>query len=341
MVVNKIWDMVVNKIGRKNALLLGGVLVLGLLPIALQGNARILNVLIAALMWGVLASAWDLCIGYARVFSFGHLAFFTIGAYTAGLTARQLGIPPEAAIPLGGVTAAIFGLVIGLLCLRLHGVYIAMVTFGLHMVLQTVIIWARDVTGGKTGVTGFAPLQIGQYIFSPSYPFFSYYIALGIFILLLFIIYRVINSPIGLAFVSLRDSELFAKSLGINAHRYKLIVFSVSAFIAGLIGAVYIHFYGIIAPVTLDVHIFLMVLIMLILGGLGRFPGAVIGAFVITFVTEALRPLLFWRFVALGAIVVAVMVTMPGGLMAVPEKIMSFSRRIFGRRHVEKEAPKA
>ena len=331
--------MVVNKIGRKNALLLGVVLVLGLLPIALQGNARILNVLIAALMWGVLASAWDLCMGYARVFSFGHLAFFTIGAYTAGLTARHLGIPPLAAIPLGGVTAAIFGLLIGLLCLRLRGVYIAMVTFGLHMVLQTVIIWGRDITGGKTGVTGFAPLQIGQYIFSPSYPFFSYYIALGIFILLLFIIYRIINSPIGLAFVALRDSEPYAKSLGVNEYKYKLIVFGISAFIAGLIGAVYIHFYGIISPVTLDIPIFLMVLIMFMLGGLGRFPGAVIGAFVITFVTEALRPLLLWRFVALGAIVVAVTVFIPGGLMSIPERVRPFIRRAFGRRHVEEEVP--
>jgi len=339
MVVNKIWDMVVNKIGRKNALLLGVVLVLGLLPIALQGNARILCILIAALMWGVLASAWDLSMGYARVFSFGHIAFFTIGGYTAALTALHLGISPLAAISLGGVTAAIFGLLIGLLCLRLTGVYIAMVTFGLHMVLQTVIYWARDVTRGKSGLTGFAPLQLGQYILSPSYPVFSYYIILGIFILLLFIIYRIINSSIGLAFVALRDAEPYAKSLGVNEYKYKLIVFGISAFIAGLVGAIYTYFYGIISPVTLDIPIFLMVLIMLMLGGLGRFPGAVIGAFVITFATEFLRPLMWWRFVALGAIVVAVMVFMPQGLMGIPDRVRSFIRRASERRHVEKEAP--
>ena len=337
MVVNKIWDMVVNKIGRKNALLLGVVLVLGLLPIALQGNARILSILIAALMWGVLASAWDLSMGYARVFSFGHIAFFTIGGYTAALTALHLGISPLAAISLGGVTAAIFGLLIGLLCLRLTGVYIAMVTFGLHMVLQTVIYWARDVTRGKSGLTGFAPLQLGQYILSPSYPVFSYYIILGIFILLLFIIYRVINSSIGLAFVALRDAEPYAKSLGVIEYKYKLIVFGISAFIAGLVGAIYTYFYGIISPVMLDIPIFLMVLIMLMLGGLGRFPGAVIGAFVITFATEALRPLMWWRFVALGAMVVAVMVFMPQGLMGIPDMVRSFIRRTSGRRHVEKE----
>lgn len=332
--------MVVNKIGRKNALLLGVVLVLGLLPIALQGNARILNILSACLMWGVVASAWDLSIGYANVWSFGHIAFFVIGGYTGAMAVMYLGIPPEAAIPLGGVAAAIIGILIALPCLRLHGIYIAMVTFGIHLVLPTFILWGRDYTYGATGLSGFAPLQLGQYTFSSNVPFFSYYIIFGISILLLFIIYRIINSPIGLAFVALRDSEPFAKSLGVDEYKYKLIMFGISAFIAGLMGAVYTSFYGTISPFILEVSTFLMVLIMLMLGGLGRFPGAVIGAFVITGLSEALRPLVLLRFVILGAIVVAVMIFMPQGLMGIPERFRPFIRRTFGRRHVEKETPK-
>jgi len=332
--------MVVNKIGRKNALLLGVVLVLGLLPIALQGNVHILNILSACLMWGVVASAWDLSIGYANVWSFGHIAFFVIGGYTGAMAVMYLGIPPEAAIPLGGVVAAIIGILIALPCLRLHGIYIAMVTFGIHLVLPTFILWGRDYTYGATGLSGFAPLQLGQYTFSSNVPFFSYYIIFGVSILLFFIIYRIINSPIGLAFVALRDSEPYAKSLGINEYKYKLIVFGISAFIAGLMGAVYTSFYGTISPFILEVSTFLMVLIMLMLGGLGRFPGAVIGAFVITFTSEALRPLLLLRFVILGAIVVAVMIAMPQGLMGIPERVRSFIRRTSGRRHVEKEASK-
>jgi branched-chain amino acid transport system permease protein len=332
--------MVVNKIGRKNALLLGVVLVLGLLPIALQGNVHILNILSASLIWGVVAAAWDLSIGYASVWSFGHIAFFVIGGYTGVMAVMYLGIPPEAAIPFGGVVAAIIGLLIGLPCLRLHGIYIAMVTFGIHLVLPTFILWGRDYTYGATGLSGFAPLQLGQYTFSSDVPFFSYYIIFGVSILLLFIIYRIINSPIGLAFMALRDSEPLAKSLGINEYKYKLIVFGVSAFIAGLMGAVYTSFYGTISPFMLEVSTFLMVLIMLMLGGLGRFPGAVIGAFVITGLSEALRPLLLLRFVILGAIVITVMIFMPQGLMGIPERIRPFIRRTFGREHVEKEAPK-
>jgi branched-chain amino acid transport system permease protein len=333
--------MVVNKIGRKNALVLGVVLVLGLVPIALQCNVHVLNILSACLMWGVVASAWDLSIGYADVWSFGHIAFFVIGGYTGAMAVMYLGIPPGAAIPLGGVAAAIIGLLIALPCLRLHGIYIAMVTFGIHLVLPTFILWGRDYTYGATGLSGFAPLQLGQYTFSSDVPFFSYYIIFGVSMLLLFIIYRIINSPIGLAFVALRDSEPFAKSLGINDHKYKLIVFGISAFIAGLMGALYTSFYGTISPFILEVSTFLMVLIMLMLGGLGRFPGAVIGAFVITGLSEALRPLLLLRFVILGAIVITVMIAMPQGLMAIPERVRPFIRRTFGRRHVEKEAPRA
>lgn len=328
------------KMGKKPALLLGVLLVLGLLPIALQDNARILNILSLCLMWGVVASAWDLSIGYARVWSFGHIAFFVIGGYTIALMQVHLGIAPGAAILLGGVATAIVGIVIGLLCLRLTGVYIALVTFGLHIVLPILISWRRDFTGGDPGLAGFPPLQLGQYIFSSSYPLFSYYVILGISLLLLFIIYRVINSPIGLAFVALRDSDGFARSLGINEYRYRLIVFGISAFITGLMGAVYTSFYNGINPRVLGIPIFLLALIMIMLGGLGRFPGAVIGAFVIIFASEFLRPLMHWRFVALGAIVVAVMVFMPQGLMGIPERFRPFIQRTFGRRRVEKEASK-
>ena len=343
MVVNKMgtkpafWDAIVNRMGRKNALLLGAVLVLGLLPIALQGNAYVLNIMSACLIWGVVASSWDLSIGYANVWSFGHIAFFAIGGYTAALTGLYLGVPPAAAIPLGGVVAAIVGFLIALPCLRLHGIYIAMVTFGVHQVLGSFIQWGRDYTLGYGGLIGFAPLQLGQYTFSSSAPFFSYYVIFGISILLFFIIYRVINSPIGLAFVGLRDSEPFAKSLGVNEYKYKLIVFVISSFIAGLMGALYTSFFATISPSVLNVSTFLIVLIMLMIGGLGRFPGAIIGAFLITVLSEALRPLMVLRFVILGAIVVGVMIAMPQGLMGLPDTIRSFIRRAAKRKQIEEE----
>lgn len=325
--------MVVNKRGRKLTLFAILLLVLGLLPLVLQGNVRFLNILSVCLIWGVLASGWNLSIGYADVWSFGHIAFFAIGGYTSAMMVLHLGVPPAAAILLGAVAGGISGFLIGLPCLKLHGVYIAMVTFGIHLVLPTIIMSARDLTGGSPGLYGFSRLQLGQYVFSssPANAFFSYYLIFGMAITLLFLIYKIINSPIGLAFQALRDSEPFAKSLGISEYRYKLIVFAISASIAGVMGAIYAFFYGAIDPGLLEVKTFLFVLVMLMVGGLGRFPGAVVGAFVITFASEFLRPLLYFRFAVLGAIVVAVMVFIPQGLMVIPERVMPFFQRTFGR----------
>lgn len=115
-------------------------------------------------------------------------------------------------------------------------------------------------------------------------------------------------------------------------------MFGISAFIAGLMGGIFTSFYNVASPLTLGLDIFLMVLIMLMLGGVGRFPGAVIGAFVITFISESMRGLGLMRFVILGAIVVAVMIALPQGLMGIPDLVRPFIRRIFGRRLAGKEA---
>jgi len=305
----------------------GAIVVLCLLPVGLGDNTRIMNILTLCLIWGVVAAAWDLSVGYARVFSFGQIAFFAIGGYTLAMMTTYLGISPPVAILAGGGLAAIVGILIGLPCLRLTGIYVAIVTFGIHLVLPTLITQARDYTGGNFGLFGFAPLQLWGYTLSPHEAVPSYYAILGISILLLFAIYKIINSSIGLAFMALRDSEPFAKSLGISGYRYKLIVFGISAFITGLIGAIYASYLGMVSPQILGVDTFLMALIMLMLGGLGRFPGAVIGAFTVTLASEFLRPAGLLRFVILGAIVIVVMIFMPQGLMGIPDNIRSFIRR--------------
>jgi len=249
----------------------------------------------------------------------------------------NLGTPPGTGILLGGVSGAIVGILVGLLCLKLAGLYIAVVTLGIHLVLPFLIVWARDFTNAEIGIFGFPPLQIGQYIFSNRVPLFSYYIILGISALLLFMIYKIINSTIGLAFVALRDSESFASSLGVNKHKYMLIVFVISSFMAGLMGAVFTSFYHGISPRVLDMPPFLLALLMIMIGGLGKFPGPVIGAFVIIFASEFLRPLMWWRFVVLTAIALPLMIFMPQGLIEIPKRVRTFIRQIFRRRQ-KKEA---
>ena len=130
----------------------------------------------------------------------------------------------------------------------------------------------------------------------------------------LFIIYKIIHSKWGLAFIAVRDSEVFAKSIGINDFKYKLLVFGVSSFLTGMIGALYGHYVGMLSTRMLGLDRFLILMVMLVLGGLGRFPGAVIGALITVFLSELLRPLEVYRLLIFGAMVTILVVAMPQGI---------------------------
>ena len=315
------------KIIKNNLLFFSIILFLSLLPLAIQDSPRLINIISLAFIWSIVASSWDLSMGYARIFSFGHIAFFVIGCYASILTVIHLGVPPSIGILLGGLIASGIGVTIALPCLRLSGIYVAVVTYGIHLIIPSFLTWQRELTGGATGLFGFTPLVLGQYAFSPSNPITSYYFIFGLFTLLIYALYRIIKSPIGLALMCLRDSQSFGESIGINVYKYKVIAFGISAFMAGLMGGIYTSFYDAVTPALLNVDTFLMVLIMVMLGGLGKFPGSVFGAFAITFAVEMLRPAGLARFVILGAIVIVVMIIMPKGLIGVGGYIKNYIQR--------------
>lgn len=301
-------------------------LVLLLLPIGIHDNSFMMNILIVFFIWAVVAAAWDLLIGYARIVSFAQIALFTIGAYTSSLLAVHLGVSPWLGMWIGGFAAAAIGLLIGLPCLRLTGIFIAVVTFAVHLILTPVIMETEEWTAGSMGFAVPTP-QIGGYVFSSYNLVPWYYVGFAIFAVSLYAIYRIIRSPLGLAFVALRDSEPFAKAFGVDEYKYKLILFGISSFITGIMGAFYAHYNAMLSPAILGLDTFLLVLIMMIFGGLGKFPGAVIGAFVITLINEFLRPTGTLRYVILGGIVIATMIYLPGGLVGIGESIRNLVRR--------------
>ncbi len=304
------------------------VLVFLILPVFLHNNSRVLNIFILCFIWGVVASAWNLIMGYARVMSFAQIALFTIGAYTSAMLAVHLKVSPWVGMLAGGFAAAFVGLLIGLPCLRLKGIFVAIVTFALHLILTPILMWGEEWTAGSMGFPVPMPHLFG-YAFSTHKLVPWYYVGLGLFVVLLFFIYKVIHSPLGLAFVALRDGEPFAKSLGVNDFKYRLIVFGISSFITGIVGGFYAHYYAMLSPSILGLDTFLLVLIMVMFGGLGRFPGAVLGAFSITVLNELLRPTGVFRFVILGIIVIATMIYMPKGLMGIPESFSCLMTKAF------------
>jgi len=310
------------KIERGLFTLFGMLLILFLLSIFFHENPYILHVLIVCLIWGVVASAWDLIMGYAGIFSFGQLAFFALGAYGTGMLTVYLGISPWVGILAGGIIACVVGVAIGGACLRFKGVYIGLVTFCLHLILEPLIMIGRSIgTGGSTGLLGIPPLKVGGYTFSALEKVPWFYVALAISFLSFFAIYKIIHSPLGLAFIALRDAEPFAKSLGINQYKCKLLLFSISAFLTGIIGAFYAHYVSGISPRILGLDAFLMVMIMLVVGGIGKFPGVIIGAFGVTILNEFLRPTGLYRLVIFGSVVILSILLMPEGLMGILDSL--------------------
>jgi branched-chain amino acid transport system permease protein len=288
------------------------------------------------LIYGVVAGFWDLMMGFAGVFSFGSIAFYVIGAYASPMLTNQFGISPWLGIFAAGCIAAGFGVLIGFPCLNLKGGYVALLTFALHLILDPFLKSSLGVaigTGGPRGIITIPELTLGGYTFSSLEVIPPYYTALCLSFASFIVMYKIIHSNLGLAFGAIRDSESFASSLGINIFKYKLIVFGISSFFTGIIGAFYAHYIGVVSPRLLGLDMFLMVIVMMVLGGQGIFPGAMIGAFIVTFLSEYLRVAGVYRLLIFGILVVVLCTMMPKGIMGIVlpnnKRISSFIQRIF------------
>jgi branched-chain amino acid transport system permease protein len=289
-------------------------IVLGLLFIAvypvIHGNTYIMHIFILFFVWALVASNWNLLMGYAGIFSLGNIGYFAIGGYTSGIVCKSFGWSPWICIILGGLTSMVLvTLFVGLPALRLSGIYIALLSLIFADSLPTILTQTRSITGGAMGLHDIPPL------FAGITRVHSYYINFALFLITLTVIYRIIHSSTGLAFVALRDSRDFATALGVNEYKEKIKVFALVSFLTGITGGFYVHYLGDISPTTLAIEPFLLTIAMMEMGGIGRFPGAVLGAVIIVFGNEFLRLAGTLRLALLGALICAIILFFPGGLM--------------------------
>lgn len=283
------------------------------------GDIRfIMHILIMCLIWAVVASCWDVIMGFAGIFSFGQVAFFVIGAYASAIFAVSFGIPAVLAILLAGLFTAAMGVLVGLPCLKLAGPYVALVTFGVHMTLLPLLrgnIGKAIGSGGSVGILTIPPITIFGYPFSSANLVPTFYLTLLLTIICSVTIMVVIKSYWGTAFLALKDSQEFAMSLGVNAFKYKLMVFALTSFLTGIVGAFYGHYIGMISTRMLELDLFCTLMIMLVVGGIGHFPGAILGALITVTANELLAPLGAYRAVTMGALVVILVLALPNGVM--------------------------
>jgi branched-chain amino acid transport system permease protein len=305
-----------------------GLAVLAVVPLFVK-DPYTLSIFVIAFIWLVVVAGWDLITGYAGVFSFAQVAFFVIGAYASGMIAMRFSLSPWLTMPLAGLITAGVAVLIGIPCLRVKGVYVALVTYSLQLVLPTFILnGSRLGTGGSAGLLGIPGLRIGSFIFSPLDQTPWYYAALAIAAISVYLIYfRIVKSRFGMSMAALRDAEGFAKSLGVNESRTVLGVFAFSGFFTGLVGGFYGHYTGSVSQDLLGMNYFLLLLVMLTVGGMGRYPGAILGALLFTFANEYLRVSGSARMMIIGAIVIVSIVTMPHGFFRALESLVAKLRR--------------
>jgi branched-chain amino acid transport system permease protein len=281
--------------------------------------------LIKALCFALFACSFNLLIGYAGLLSFGHAAYFGMGAYVAAWAAKQWNFTPELAILGGTLVAAAMGLVFGWIAIRRHGIYFAMITLALAQMVYFFCL-ESPFTGGEDGIQNVPRGKLFG-VLSLQSDLAMYALVLGVFCIGFFIIYRTIHSPYGHVLRAIKNNQQRSTSLGYDNDAHKLIAFVISAGLAGAAGSVKALAFGI--ATLIDAHFSMSgeVVLMTLLGGMGTLAGPVVGAFVFTLLESKLAPFGAWVLVAQGAVFIVCVMIFRRGIVG--EIIARFPVSIF------------
>jgi branched-chain amino acid transport system permease protein len=297
---------------------------LAVLPLIGLSSYR-MHILILVIMWSVIGMAWNLLGGYCGQVSFGHAAFFGVGAYTAGILYNKLGISAWWGLPISIFIVTIFALVIGYICLRLKGPFFALGTLAMGVILRVMAENLTTITEGDLGIM----IRERTWIEKTWY----FYIILLLAVLAFFLVKKVIESKLGYYFVAIREDQDAAESLGINTTLYKTIALSLSAVVTGLAGAFYTNYMGYIDPkIVFALHDISIVTIMVVMvGGVATYWGPFVGAVIMVFLAEIIRTipkLGAAHHTFFGILLIVIIIFLPNGIVGDLPKL----KKLFGIR---------
>jgi branched-chain amino acid transport system permease protein len=267
----------------------------------------------------ILAVSLNLINGHTGQFSLGHAGFMAVGGYTAASITLALSkqLPSLAAVPAlfvvallaGGLMAALVGLAVGVPSLRLKGDYLAIVTLGFGEIIRVVFQNMESVgaASGLKGIPGFTNL------------FWAWSLAA----VTVFVVASLVNSTYGRGFIAVHDDEVAASAMGINPTRYKVTAFVVGAFFSGVAGGLYAHHKTFLSPTGFDFLKSIDIVVMVILGGMGRTAGVILAAIVLTLLPEALRGLASYRMILYSLLIIVLMMARPQGLFTFGRKTVA------------------
>jgi branched-chain amino acid transport system permease protein len=284
-----------------------GAVLAGLAVYPLVGTGYGVRAMLQMFMWIALAGSWNLISGLTGYVSFGHVAFFGTGAYTAGLLIARAGWPWPSACLAGGAAACVLALVIGFPCLRLKGPYFAIAMLGLNEVLRALVSYFEDFTGGGFGLS-LPTLQASVPI---------YYVMGLTAVAVTALTYAIVTSRFGLRLLTIREDEVAAEAMGIDTSRHKLCAFLLSAVGPGIVGGLIARDQGYIEPIAVfPLATTITMIVMTLFGGKGTVWGPVLGA-VALFVFQELvwARFLYLHQLLFGAIIVTVVLVMPRGVL--------------------------
>jgi ABC-type branched-subunit amino acid transport system permease subunit len=307
---------------------------LSLLAVALVVGPPFLGVyhqyLLALMLTNVIvATGLNLLTGNAGQISLCNSSFMAIGAYATIYLFTKADVSYWIALPLGGAVAALFGLLLGLPAVRVRGFYLAVVTLGFLEIMQIIIRQTPDLTGGVRGMLAPRPALFG---FQLSADLHFYYVVLALAALGVYGAWSLLSSPTGRAFNAVRNSETVAQSLGVPVARTKLIAFVLSAFYAGIGGGLFAPLVGFIDPLEFGVFTSIQHVIFIVVGGLGTVAGSIVGAAVLTALPELLRGLKEYSEFFYSALLLAVLIGMPRGIVGLWPQVVVLPSRWLGRR---------
>jgi branched-chain amino acid transport system permease protein len=307
-----------------------GLFILGLIVAPFATDPYVIYLINLSCVATVAALGLNLLTGFTGQISLGHAAFFAIGAYCTAILASDLRMPYWVCLPASGFFAAFTGLLVGIPCLRLKGLYLAMATMSFGVVVEYVVITWEGVTKGVRGIGIPTPKVFG-------YPLDSneklYYFLLAATALAIVAATNLVRTRIGRAFIAIRDRDIAAEVMGVNLTKYKVMAFAIGSFYAGVAGGLYAYLMHYIHPEHFTFLLSVQYLAIIIVGGLGSILGSVFGAVFITIIPEFIKGLADlltlaipalqdkyddgWNIAAFGLLIMLFLIFEPKGLFGI------------------------
>ncbi|OJF91146.1 branched-chain amino acid ABC transporter permease [Pararhizobium antarcticum] len=285
----------------------------------------VLGQIVLALFYATIASQWNLLFGFAGVFSLAQMAIFAFGGYATAMICFYFGWNVWGALVPAALGSVAFSLIVGLACLRLTGVYVALLTLAIAQTMYLLIVTdtecfvmvgstCRQFTGGAVGFARFGDFGT-RALFKAQWLVGNYAIVAALFAITMAFTYAIVKSPMGLAFRALKDNPGYAVARGVNRFQAQLLVFGISAFFTSLAGGVYAAHFQAIGPGILSMSQLMFIIAITVVGGVGTFWGPLVGTIVLVAADEVMREAGEFRTLGLGIIIAVSIVLMPKGLV--------------------------